>query len=104
MPEDKGRGLGYGVTLAALYAIRESGQDQAFLTTDDQRFSAIVTYRRLGFAVVDNHPSVAGRWQTICRARGTQKQAAPEADGDSSRMPRTRLSAPEGGNPSFFGG
>ena len=63
----KGRSLGYAVTLAALHALKERGSHQAWLTTDDHRLAAVQVYRRLGFVIVDNHPSIAGRWQAVCR-------------------------------------
>ena len=48
-PEQRGRGVGAGLTLRALKRLFAAGADSVALTTDDSNFDAIRLYRALGF-------------------------------------------------------
>jgi mycothiol synthase len=64
-PPYRRRGLGRGISLAALLHMRERGCGEAILDTDDFRLPAIRTYLRLGFTpeiIADDHPH---RWDRI---------------------------------------
>lgn len=67
LPEHRGKGLGYIVTLATLRHFAERGFRSAVLNTDDFRLAAIRTYLNLGFVPTYDHPSHAGRWVDIYR-------------------------------------
>ena len=60
-----GKGLGFCATLATLREFAANGLEDAVLETDDHRFSAIKTYRRLGFEPVFRDESHVERWKKI---------------------------------------
>lgn len=64
-PAEKGRGLGYVVTLATLHAFVQLGCKDAVLETDDYRLPAIKTYQKLGFAPEHAHETHPERWAKI---------------------------------------
>lgn len=70
LPEYKGKGLGYQVSLATLHQMRHEGKEQAVLQTDDFRLPAIVTYLKLGFVPEHSHPTHAQRWEDIAKELG----------------------------------
>ncbi len=66
-PDQRGKHLGYCVSLAVLHEFARSGLRGAVLTTDDHRVAAIVTYLRLGFAPLLAHASHAVRWEAVLK-------------------------------------
>ncbi len=60
-----GKGLGFCATLATLLEFSTNGLEDAVLETDDRRFSAIKTYRKLGFGPVFRDESHVERWKNI---------------------------------------
>lgn len=64
-PAHRGKRLGYDITLAALYASRELGCQEAVLETDDHRHAAIKIYQELGFIPEYRHESHAERWVAV---------------------------------------
>jgi len=66
LPEARGHGLGYWVSLAALHQMRREGNAHALLETQDERLPAIKTYFRLGFSPdLTGHESYPARWEKI---------------------------------------
>ena len=65
MPEWKGRGLGYQVSLAALHEMKREGKKDAVLHTDDFRLAALKIYLSLGFEPEMNHESHESRWEQV---------------------------------------
>jgi len=65
MKAHAGHGLGYAVSLAALYRMTEEGRTRAVLRTDDFRKPAIKTYLKLGFIPICLEESHEERWRTI---------------------------------------
>ncbi len=65
VPEARGIGAGRAVVHAALYSLKERGFKTVFLSTDDQRLSAIRIYYSLGFRPVYSHESHKERWEKI---------------------------------------
>ena len=65
MPEWKGRGLGYQVSLAALHEMKREGKKDAVLHTDDFRLAAVKIYLSLGFEPEMNHESHESRWEQV---------------------------------------
>jgi mycothiol synthase len=66
LPEARGQGLGYWVSLAALHQMRRDGNTRAVLETQDERLPAIKTYLKLGFAPdLTGHESYPVRWEKI---------------------------------------
>ena len=76
--EQRGRGLGTLVTLAALGWFREHGFAGAVLDTDDWRLPAIAVYLKLGFGPVLFDDEHARRW-TAVRASLEEGSPAPDA-------------------------
>jgi len=66
LPGAQGQGLGYWVSLAALYQMRREGNALAILETQDERLPAIKTYFKLGFSPdLTGHRSYPARWEKI---------------------------------------
>jgi len=66
LPEARGNGLGYWVSLAALHQMRREGNSRALLETQDERLPAIKTYLKLGFVPdLEGHESYKARWEEI---------------------------------------
>ena len=68
LPEHRGRGLGRLVTLAALRYMRERGDEDVLLETDDFRLAAIKSYLGLGFVPVykeDPASDHVARWSAV---------------------------------------
>ena len=66
-----GKGLGFCATLATLIEFSKLGLEDAVLETDDHRFSAIKTYRKLGFEPVFREDSHVERWKKIEELMGS---------------------------------
>lgn len=64
-PGSQGRGLGYIISLACLYAFLELGCADVVLETDDHRLAAIRTYQKLGFQPEPREPSQVERWAQV---------------------------------------
>ena len=58
----RGRGLGLQATLAALHRMAVEQRKGAWLSTDDERIPAIVTYLKLSFVPLLTHESHRERW------------------------------------------
>ena len=67
-PEDRGRRLGYWLTVAALRYFRDHGFERAILSTDDYRLSAIRAYFDLGFEPEETDSSHPARWKAVLEA------------------------------------
>ena len=68
LPEHRGRGLGRLATLATLHYMRERGDQDVLLETDDFRMAAVKTYLGLGFVPVyleDAASDHVVRWSTV---------------------------------------
>ncbi len=65
LPSERGKRLGYHVSLAALHKMVEEGRKAAVLLTDDFRIPAIKTYLGLGFRPVLVHENQRTRWREI---------------------------------------
>ena len=68
LPEHRGRGLGRLVTLATLKYMRERGDQDVLLQTDDFRIAAIRSYLGLGFVpVYEDDPASdhVARWSAV---------------------------------------
>jgi mycothiol synthase len=68
LAEHRGRGLGRLVTLATLRYMRERGDEDALLQTDDFRIAAIRSYLGLGFVPVyeeDPASDHVARWSAV---------------------------------------
>ena len=61
----RGKRLGYFVTLAVLHEFVRRGCRDAVLETQDERLPAIKTYQNLGFKPVFLDESYKGRWERI---------------------------------------
>ncbi|MHA7580351.1 GNAT family N-acetyltransferase [Paenibacillus vandeheii] len=77
-PDYGGNGLGYAISLAALWQMRKDGHRQAVLETDDFRLSAIKIYRRLDFTPVYEHDNHSERWRYISRKLGLNVEEGGE--------------------------
>ena len=80
LPEHRGRGLGYWLSLAVLHYFRDHGFHKAWLSTDDFRLPAIMTYLKLGFEAMmaeEDHP---GRWVEVSRKLGVEEEIKPYLD------------------------
>ncbi|MCC3372917.1 GNAT family N-acetyltransferase [Cohnella sp. REN36] len=66
-PDHTGRGLGFGVSLAALRAMADDGKRQVALETDDFRLPAIRTYVKLGFRPDASEAAIRDRWERVYR-------------------------------------
>ncbi len=60
-----GRGLGYWVSLAALYRMRDEGRIRSVLRTDDFRLAAVKTYLKLGYEPILVDDSQDKRWRDV---------------------------------------
>ncbi|MDD5603489.1 MAG: GNAT family N-acetyltransferase [Eubacteriales bacterium] len=65
-----GHGLGYWISLAALYRMREEGRIRSVLRTDDFRLPAVKTYLRLGYEPILIDESQESRWRDVFAAIG----------------------------------
>ena len=67
LPEHRGKGLGYLVTLATLHWFKQHGFASVLLETDDWRLAAIRVYLQLGFAprFDTGDAEMAERWQKV---------------------------------------
>ena len=68
LPEHRGRGLGRLVTLATLQYMRDRGDENVVLQTDDFRIPAIKSYLSLGFVpVYEDDPASdhVARWSEV---------------------------------------
>ena len=61
----KGKGLGFLISLAVLHRMFEEGRQEAVLETDDFRIPAIKTYLKLGFILEIIHENQEQRWNDI---------------------------------------
>jgi mycothiol synthase len=68
LPEHRGHGLGYQLTLAVLHWFRAHSFERATLTTDDWRLSAIKAYLALGFLPDVTNAEMQQRWVAVARA------------------------------------
>ena len=64
-PSEKGRRLGFIVTLATLYEFVRIGCKDSLLRTDDRRLPAIKTYLNLGFTPEFTSVTHPARWEKI---------------------------------------
>lgn len=62
---ERGRGLGKGVSLAALHRLRDRGFARAALTTHAWRMAAVAGYLRLGFRPWPNDKAPEGVWSQV---------------------------------------
>ena len=70
LPEQRGRGLGRLVTLATLHYMRDRGDTNVLLETDDFRIPAVRSYLGLGFVPVyleDPASDHVARWSDVFR-------------------------------------
>lgn len=71
-PDHRGRGLGKVVCCAVLRLLRQRGYHTIYLSTDDHRLPAIVTYLRLGFepdlSAGEDPNETADRWRSVREA------------------------------------
>lgn len=65
MQREVGRGLGYQVSLAAIYQMVREHRQRALLRTDDVRVPAIQLYLKLGFGPFIVHESHRQRWREV---------------------------------------
>ena len=65
LPEHRGKHLGHVLTARVLGLLKEMGYNDAWLTTDDFRLSAIRVYLALGFEPVCKDKSHAERWEIV---------------------------------------
>jgi GNAT superfamily N-acetyltransferase len=65
MPDHRGKGLGWLVTLAVLHYMRDHGFQASYLFTDDFRIPAIKTYVGLGFEPDYLEESHRPRWAAV---------------------------------------
>lgn len=68
LPKHRGRGLGRLATLATLHYMRERGDQDVLLETDDFRIAAVKTYLGLGFVPVyveDAASDHVVRWSAV---------------------------------------
>jgi mycothiol synthase len=79
LPSHQGKQLGYHVCLACLHQMRKEGRKGAFLSTDDFRLPAIVTYLRLGFRPLLVHDNQRSRWPAIFDRLGKPDLTQPFA-------------------------
>jgi len=62
---ERGRGLGKAVTLAALHRLRERGFERAILDTAGWRMAAVAAYMRLGFRPWPTEAAPQSTWDRI---------------------------------------
>ena len=72
----RGRGLGYIVSLAVLHYAASAGHRDVFLRTDDHRLPAISTYLKLGFQPWLRDASAPPRWDRVLQAIGKAASAS----------------------------
>jgi tRNA-Thr(GGU) m(6)t(6)A37 methyltransferase TsaA len=77
LPEHRGHGLGYWLSLAVLHRFAERGFQHAGLNTDDFRLAAVKTYLELGFQPEHTHPGDAERWLLALARLRESDPAAP---------------------------
>ena len=67
LPQHRGKGLGYLVTLATLHWFKQHHFESVLLETDDWRLAAIRTYLQLGFTprYDAGDAEMAERWQKV---------------------------------------
>ncbi|MBM3189514.1 MAG: GNAT family N-acetyltransferase [Chloroflexi bacterium] len=63
--DERGKGLGKVIVLAALRRLRERGFDRAMLGTQDWRMPAIATYQRLGFRPWPDERATQAVWDRV---------------------------------------
>lgn len=73
LPEERGKQLGYLVTLAVLHYFRDHGFKDVILNTDDTRIPALKSYLRLGFEPVYEDDVHRARWQNVYDIIASQK-------------------------------
>ncbi|MGI6315078.1 MAG: GNAT family N-acetyltransferase [Christensenellales bacterium] len=66
-PADRGRGLGYTVSLICLHKMCGRGMTSCRLETDTFRLPAIITYLRLGFRPYIVVPEEEARWREVSK-------------------------------------
>ena len=64
-PDHRGKKLGYGVCLAALYHMRRESRRKAWLSTNDYRLAAIKLYLNLDFRPLLVHENQRRRWAAV---------------------------------------
>ena len=65
LPDQRGKQLGYLLTLAVLRFFHERGFREVWLSTDDWRIPAIKSYLRLGFEPDRPDESHIARWKAV---------------------------------------
>lgn len=76
LPGHQGMRLGYWVSLAALWRMRDDSRRGAWLSTDDFRLPAIKTYLALGFEPLLIHENQRERWPRAFTALGRPELTA----------------------------
>ena len=68
--QERGKGAGRLIGLAALHSLAARGYKSAVLSTDDERIPAIRLYLSLGFEPVYLHESHRQRWENVFKIIG----------------------------------
>ncbi|MBP1990187.1 GNAT family N-acetyltransferase [Paenibacillus eucommiae] len=84
LPGHGGKGLGYIVSLAALYQMKEEGRTRAVLHTDDGRLPAVATYLKLGFVPQLAASDHEQRWEEVAVQLGGRQIRCNPANGSEA--------------------
>ncbi|MGQ0562376.1 MAG: GNAT family N-acetyltransferase [Gemmatimonadota bacterium] len=74
LPEHRGKGLGYQLTLSLLHWLRSRGFTDATLYTDDFRLPALRQYVRLRFEPLVRGSASREKWREISRKLSTEER------------------------------